>query len=384
MADPHWAPSDSEDYRTLRQAAVEGDTQRLATIVKDKNIDLHALYGDGFEGRTLLHDAAAQGREDTIRFLLDHGVAVDVLDMDQFGCTTPLFYAARNVRIDAIRILLDAGADITVKGPNDNTVGSAVLPDAVTVTQDHIVSMELLLDRGFDVNTRASEYGPTVVSHDPGEWEAYAAVILTWVQLEQAIKAGSHPLIELLLDKGASLEDSLRVAAEFHQTVDTIHFLIDKGARDPQSQALTRAVCWDKSEIARELLARSSELASGKKSPNALPMAARMGHLNMVNLLLDHGLEIDSEDDLGQTPLLAACSANQPSCPVVQTLLRRGASVTAKTSGVAGSPYEAGDTPCKSHERQFALHADRREQYTQPLGVAIQTSCESSFAPAQT
>ena len=171
------------------------------------------------------------------------------------------------------------------------------------------------------------------------------------MQLEQAIKAGTHPLIELLLEKGASLDNSVRVAAEFHRRVDTIHFLIDKGAKDPHSHALTRAACWNKPEIAKALLARASEVASDTKPANALPMAARMGHLDMVDLLLDHGLDIDRVDDLGQTPLMAACGADQPSCPIVQRLLRCEASVNAKTSAVPGSPYQTGDTPCESRVR---------------------------------
>ena len=177
MAEPRWAPLDSEDYKLFHQAADEGDTQRLATLVKDRDIDVNALYGDGIEGRTLLHEAAAHGREDTIVFLLDHGVAVDILDRDQFGCTTPLFHAARKVQFEAMRILLEAGADINVRGPNDSMAGSAVLPDAVTVTQDHIRSIELLLDWGFDVNARASEYGATVVSLDLGDREVWTAIM---------------------------------------------------------------------------------------------------------------------------------------------------------------------------------------------------------------
>ena len=156
----------------------------------------------------------------------------------------------------------------------------------------------------------------------------------------------------MLLDQGANLDGSLSVAAEFHQSLETINFLIDRGAKDPHSHALTRAVCWNKKEIARALLARCSEHASDAKASDALPMAARMGHLDMVDLLLDHGLEINGVDDLGQTPLMAACGANQPSGPIVQTLLRRGASVNAKTLGFSGTPYQAGDTPCKSGARQ--------------------------------
>ena len=161
-----WAPAESEEYRLFRLAAVQGDTQRLTSALLNPSINVNALYGDGFEGFTVLHEAAAHGHGDVIQVLLDHGVPVDVYDKNQFGCSTPLFYAAQSAQVDAARILLDAGADINIKGPNDGTVGSAVLLDAVRIDQNHLDFITLLLDRGFDVNARASSYGPSVVSDE--------------------------------------------------------------------------------------------------------------------------------------------------------------------------------------------------------------------------
>lgn len=161
-----WAPAKSEEYRLFRQAAVQGDTQRLTSALLDPRINVNALYGDGFEGFTVLHEAAAHGHGDVVQLLLDHGVPVNVLDKNQFGCSTPLFYAAQSAQVDAARILLDAGADVNIKGSNDGTVGSAVLPDAVRINQNHMDFMILLLDRGFDVNARASSFGPSVVSDE--------------------------------------------------------------------------------------------------------------------------------------------------------------------------------------------------------------------------
>ena len=81
----------------------------------------------------------------------------------KFGGSTPLIYAAQSAHVDAVRVLLDARADIDAQGPNDETVLSAVLPDAVQVNQSHIDTINVLLDYGFDINFRASAYGPTVV-----------------------------------------------------------------------------------------------------------------------------------------------------------------------------------------------------------------------------
>ena len=62
-----------------------------------------------------------------------------------------------------------------------------------------------------------------------------------------------------------------------------------------------------------------------------------MGHMDMVNLLLDGGLDINATDESGQSPLLAASSAERPLPELVQTLLRRGADIAARTAEIVGT-----------------------------------------------
>ena len=161
--DTIWAPADSEDYQVFKQAASKWDVKRLAAALRP-DIDVNAMYGDGLEGHAVLHEAALKGQVEVIQYLLAHGATVDIRNTGQFGGTTPLIYAARRAQVDAVRVLLDAGADIDARGPNDETVLSAVLPDAIQVKQAHIDTINLLLDYGFDINRRASVYGATAVS----------------------------------------------------------------------------------------------------------------------------------------------------------------------------------------------------------------------------
>lgn len=158
-----WAPADSEDYQAFKQAASEGDVKRLAAALRP-DINVNALYGDSLEGHAVLHEAALKGQIEVIQYLLAHGATVDIRDTGQFGGSTPLIYAAQCAQVDAVRVLLDAGADIDARGPSDDTVLSAVLPDAIQVKQAHLDTIKLLLDYGIDINRRASAYGPTVVS----------------------------------------------------------------------------------------------------------------------------------------------------------------------------------------------------------------------------
>ena len=174
----------------------------------------------------------------------------------------------------------------------------------------------------------------------------YCLSVLTQVQLEQAIKLADHGLIKSLIDRGASLEGSLVIAAEFHKSTDTIKFLLTQGAKDINSSALSRAACSNKIDIAEVLLAYAGE-PTGSDSSEALSMAAVMGHLDMVNLLLDRGFDINARDDLQQTPLLTACRADRPHLKVIQTLLERRADITAQDVKLQQTPYKGGDTPCK-------------------------------------
>ena len=148
----------------------------------------------------------------------------------------------------------------------------------------------------------------------------------------------------MLYDRGATLEGSLGIAAEFHNNADTVKFLIRKDVKDTNSYALARAASHNKMEIARVLLAQDPKPAPSG-SHGALHMAAFMGHLDMLTMLLDTGLDINAIDDCGRTPLHAACGADRPFLKIIQRLLERGADPSARNIKVSGVPYQGGDTP---------------------------------------
>ena len=156
-----------------------------------------------------------------------------------------------------------------------------------------------------------------------------------------------HNLIKLLCKRGATLEGSLGIAAEFHDNADTVNYLISQGVKDTDSYALARAASQNKLEIAKVLLAQDPP-AAPSGSHGALHMTALMGHSDMLTLLLENGFNINTIDDYGRTPLHSACGANKPSPEIVQTLLERGADPSARNIKIAGVPYQGGDTPCES------------------------------------
>ncbi|XP_072252208.1 ankyrin repeat and SOCS box protein 12-like [Leuresthes tenuis] len=96
-----------------------------------------------------------------------------------------------------------------------------------------------------------------------------------------------------------------------------------------QCQALNNAVSGDNVSLLSELLSQESyrrciNARSGWGVPvTPLRTAAALGHLRCVELLLEHGAEIDSLDVKAQTPLFTAVSGKHLDCVVA--LLKAGA-----------------------------------------------------------
>jgi len=162
VEDPFRAPEDSPEYEELFNAASQGDVLRLEAALLP-SLDVNALEANRLQGRAALHMAAQAGSVQAIQFLLAHGAKVDLRNSEM---ETPLHEAAFRARPEAIKALLNAGADINLEtGDYCFTALHNVLKYKHIVTSQQIETIELLLDRGLDVNADCDGLGSTVVSH---------------------------------------------------------------------------------------------------------------------------------------------------------------------------------------------------------------------------
>lgn len=77
-------------------------------------LDVYASHGlnpraSGEDNSTLLHQAAASGKADSIKWLVAHGVPIDAKERDSHR--TPLMVAAESGNVAAVKLLIDAGAN---------------------------------------------------------------------------------------------------------------------------------------------------------------------------------------------------------------------------------------------------------------------------------
>lgn len=195
--------------------------------------------------------------------------------------------------------------------------------------KDSISKLKTALDAGADVNRR----------DERGRTPLYVAVL-----------GGNLSAAEMLVAHGAKLgagerwlghQTALHAAAEKGYT-DIVEFLIDAGT-NPNVQddfgvtPLHLAAWMTHPDAVRTLLLHGTKPAircKGQRTPlNGIGVYSQgVGddYTKVVELLLEAGLDANTAEDDGTTPLLDACTAKATS--VVALLLRKGVNVNAKSS----------------------------------------------------
>lgn len=155
---PRCDADDDIGYNDLYRAARDGNISRLKEALQP-SLNVNALQGP--TGLAPLHIAAVNGHVDAIHFLLKNGADVD---LPSSNSETALNKAAFSAHTRAVRSLLDAGAQVDTQPRNDrNTVLYSVIQDEEYLSTQHIETIQLLLNRGFDVNAPMDLWGTQLV-----------------------------------------------------------------------------------------------------------------------------------------------------------------------------------------------------------------------------
>ncbi|KXX82245.1 Ankyrin-3 [Madurella mycetomatis] len=343
---------------SLHQAAKRGHVS-VARVLLQQGAKIDALTARGV---TPLYMAAVSGRADVIRFLCEQGSCVDAPTRETW---TPLHAACYYNQPAAVEELLRAHADVEWRlRPGSWT------PLHKTANRGFSCVAKILLKHGADLDARAGNgWTPLYIAARKG----YEDVVRLLLQ-----RAGRHTEI----DAQNTLGWSPLHAASYYRRKKIVAMLtkahpelLEMGIKDAGWTALHMASSLGYSEIVEELIHGGANIEARTRNNDSTPfyIAAREGHVNVLQILIGKGVDIGVRIKGRWTPLHAASYFGRKEA--LEFLLRSGAPREARmTDGWTAlhKAAEAGFTDIVDVLLDYGANIDARDMSREtPLHVAV-------------
>jgi ankyrin repeat protein len=321
--------------------------------------------------------AAKTGDVNKIEELLTFGI--DVNTRDEVN-DTPLIVAARNGRSDALKLLLEKGADLEARNDSRCTAltcacekghteaarllatsaaninhknADGLTPLALAARGGHLELVTLLLSNGADIKYRTNN-GKTILSLAAAEGHAEVVKLLLekgakvnaqdlerGTPLTEAARNGRAEVAALLLNKGAEIKpkggtylDKELILTALRNDAAGAEALLTWGANaNAQAESgdtpLTLAAGLGHLKVIK-LLINKGAWANLKirNDMSALALACRTGRTQVVQVLVEGGAHLEAGDKEGNTPLILACQNGHHD--VCRLLITKQADVNAR------------------------------------------------------
>jgi ankyrin repeat protein len=345
-----------KDGKTVLQFAVEKGHEKVVQRLLEYGAKVDAQDKNG---KTVLHLAVEKVHEEVFKLLLEYGANVNT--QDEVGKTV-LHFAVKKGHEKFVKLLLECGAKVDAQDKGGKTVLHLAVEKGCSVIIDHV------LKHCPDVNNKSNRSALNVAVQGYGD--EYGKIVENLLQygftvnpedvnncelLHAAVEKGYFKIVEELLKYGIDVNKlykstygkgsmPLHVATKNKQE-EVAKLLISYGA-DVNAQDETRklpifyATLYADLKITELLLTNKSNV---KDNPELLHIAVKNECIEIVEVLLEHGVDVNTTDECGRTAL--HCTAldedggffldKGPDINVkgeiAKLLLSRGANVNART-----------------------------------------------------
>ncbi len=252
---------------------------------------INCFCGNPQDLSDMVYEAIGQGDILKVQQLLSQGLDVNCRNRKQM---TPLIAAVKYNHFDIARLLCERGADVNaVSYANAADEDGNMSPLLWASINGNIKMAQFFLQRGAKVNqTSIDEFTPLLA----------------------AAQKGHLPMVEFLLDSGANLDYSGPIA---------------------ENSALKAAVIRGHINVVRYLLSKGANISIRDRLGNSLLMYGQSGSLEMIKILTECGLDINKQNNSGDTifTLLASSPKDQlEKLLILNYLIKKGGSIHLKNS----------------------------------------------------
>jgi ankyrin repeat protein len=343
---------DNSGKTALHYAAQKGNLEVVELLLSNKyNYFGSVVISKGVDvdvpdqnGSTPFFYSVVGGYFDVAKFLVKKGADINV--KNEIG-NTPLMASIRNGREDVFDFLISRNADISLT----NHQGNDAFLIAAQNGQDHL--LKRLLDIGVDINrTNYEGKNGLILSIENNHTKTAQLLIENGIDLDHCDQFGNFPLLlciihgkenifKILLETGANLlisqgenEKVLYLSAQYGN-LEIFNKVLERVLEfNPTSKimesTLLIATKFGHFSIIKELLAKgSSTQIRDENGDTLLHIAALNGYEPIVNHFIDLRVDVNARNDLNETPLHKAAEYGR-STKIVLSLLEHGADLEAE------------------------------------------------------
>lgn len=267
----------------LPDAAERGDRTAVRSLLKS-GVNVNAAQGDGM---TALHWAAYRNDPELAQALIKGGANVNASTRIQ--SLTPLFMAAKAGYAGILDLLLTAGAS----AKSTNATGST--PLMLAAASGSTDAVKVLLDHGAEVNARENTWGETPAMFAAALNRADVLKLL----IARGADASALTKVERLDSNKGYDPDNVN---EKPNAAKPVAVASNALSPDDPAKAAQRKKADDRKAAAAKM--RSAEAMGGM---TALHFAAREGHREAIQALVEAGVNVNEVSAADQTsPMLEA------------------------------------------------------------------------------
>ncbi|XP_076285931.1 transient receptor potential cation channel subfamily A member 1-like [Lasioglossum baleicum] len=294
-----------EDPEVVCTAVMCGNLELVEDLLKN-GTDVNMLNGNIYYRNSLLHRAVNEKQVQMAKLLINYGANVNVKDTRE---ETPIVNAIQNRDTKMIELLLTNGADIK---EDPKVVCTAVRCRNLELVED-------LLKNGADINALDNMYFGNSFLH-------------------MAVKTKQVQMVKLLINYGANVNvkdsqgETPIVNAIQNRDKKMIELLLTNGVDIKEDPKVLRAAVENGNlKIVEDILMEGADvnmlLIANSSIGRFLPLhkAVMQRQLEMANVLIKYGANVNAKDSDGATPIFYAI--NKMDTEMIELLLINGADI---------------------------------------------------------